>query len=86
MNKPVSSQPCEYPVPEMDLFIANIHYDVMKTLILQDNFYKKKWFILSGILRSQARDITGMLARSPVNILKNWEHDGTWHTFCGEIY
>ena len=68
-----------------DLIIANIHYDVMKTLILQDNFYKKKWFILSGILRSQARDITGMLARRPANILNNWEHDGTWHTLCGEI-
>ena len=53
----------------MDLIIANIHYDVMKTLIFQDNFY-----------------ITGILARSPVNILRNWEHDGTWHTFCNEIY
>jgi len=41
----------------MDLIIANIHYDVMKTLIFQDNFYMKKW-----------------------------EHDGTWHTFCNEIY
>jgi len=26
----------------MDLIIANIHYDVMKTLIFQDNFYMKK--------------------------------------------
>ena len=62
-----------------DLIIANIHYDVMKTLILQDNFYKNRWFVLSGILRSQAKDITGMLARSPANILKSWEHNGTWH-------
>ena len=69
-----------------DLIIANIHYDVMKSLILQDNFYNKKWFILSGILRSQARDITAVLQRCPVNILERWEHDSTWHTFCGEIY
>jgi len=57
MIEPASSQPCKYPAPEMDLIIANIHYDVMKTLIFQDNFYMKKW-----------------------------EHDGTWHTFCNEIY
>ena len=77
---PVNTRPLKWT------YIANIHYDVTKTLIFQDNFYKKKRIILSGILRSQARDITGMLARSPVNILKNWEHNGTWHTFCGEIY
>ena len=69
-----------------DLIIANIHYDVMRTLILQDSFYKNKWFVLSGILRSQAREIKEMLARNPVCILKSWEHDCTWHTFCGETY
>ena len=69
-----------------DLVIANIHHDAMKPLILQDGFYNKKWFVLSGILRSQAREIQAMLAQGPVSIYKHWEDNGTWHTFCGEIF
>ncbi|MBW1941046.1 MAG: 50S ribosomal protein L11 methyltransferase [Deltaproteobacteria bacterium] len=37
-----------------DLVIANIHYDVMKNLISSEGFLDKKWFILSGLLRSEA--------------------------------
>jgi len=66
-----------------DLVIANIHYDVMKDLITSDGFLQKKWFILSGLLRSQARDITYKLSQLPVNILKSRERDNIWHTFMG---
>ena len=68
-----------------DLVIANIHYDVMKRLIASQGFIKKKWFILSGLLRSQARDIRFRLSRQPVRILKTWEGSGIWHTIVGEI-
>ncbi len=68
----------------LDLVIANIHYDVMKHLITSQGFLKKKWFILSGLLRSQARDIRFRLSSQPVRILKTWEGDGIWHTFFGE--
>lgn len=66
-----------------DLLIANIHYDVMKKLV--DSFFNKKWFILSGLLRSQARDILDRLQRPGVKILKKWVRDGIWHTFWGQI-
>jgi len=66
-----------------DLVIANIHYDVMKDLITSDGFLQKKWFILSGLLRSQARDITYKLSQLPVDILKSRERDNIWHTFMG---
>jgi ribosomal protein L11 methyltransferase len=68
-----------------DLVIANIHYEVMKDLISARGFVDKKWFILSGLLRSQAKDIRFRLSRQPVRILKTWEGDGIWHTFVGEI-
>jgi len=67
-----------------DLMIANIHYDVMKQLITSQGFLEKKWFILSGLLRSQARDLRFKLSRLPVNIVKEWERDGIWHTFLGQ--
>ena len=68
-----------------DLVIANIHYDVIKNLITSQDFLSKKLFILSGLLRSQARDLLFELSQQPVQIIKKWERNGIWHTFCGKI-
>lgn len=67
-----------------DLVIANIHYDVMKLLTASRNFYNKKWFILSGLLRSQARDVSFKLSQNRISIIKTWEYNGIWHTFLGK--
>ena len=67
-----------------DLVIANIYYDVMKHLTVSQGFYNKKWFILSGLLRSQARDVSFNLSQNRINIIKTWECDGIWHTFLGK--
>jgi ribosomal protein L11 methyltransferase len=66
-----------------DLVIANIHYDVMQHLINSRGFLAKKHFILSGLMRSEAKDIVDRLARQPVKILRQWAQDGVWHTFYG---
>jgi ribosomal protein L11 methyltransferase len=66
-----------------DLLIANIHYDVMKRLVCSDGFLKKRIFILSGLLRSEAADIENRLKLLPVSILNKWVRDGIWHTYCG---
>ena len=68
-----------------ELLMANIHYDVMKRLVISGGFSKKKWFVLSGLLRSEAKDVETMLSRYSINILKFWKNDGIWHTFCGKI-
>lgn len=68
-----------------DLVIANIHYDVMRHLINAKGFLDKKRFILSGLLRSEARDIADRLARQPAKIIKQWARDGIWHTFYGQM-
>lgn len=70
---------------QADLLISNIHYDIVKRLIDSEGFYTKKWFVLSGLLRSQARDIAHRLSGQPVEILKRWELDGIWHTFLGMV-
>lgn len=68
-----------------DLLIANIHYDVMKHLIESQGFLNKKQFILSGLLRSEARDVESRLSQCPVKIIEKREYEGVWHTFFGKI-
>jgi ribosomal protein L11 methyltransferase len=69
----------------VDLVIANIHYDVMKNLIIRPEFLQKKWFILSGLLRSEAAKVEGELSRQPVTIMKKWVRNGIWYTFLGRV-
>jgi ribosomal protein L11 methyltransferase len=66
-----------------DIVIANIHYDVMRHLVNSRGFLAKKRFILSGLLRSEAKEIAEILSRYPVKILKQWTRDGIWYTFYG---
>ena len=68
-----------------DLLIANIHYDVMKHLIIRPAFLQKKWFILSGLLRSEAATVEASLSRQPVVIMEKWVQNGIWHTFLGRV-
>ncbi len=68
-----------------DLVVANIHYDVMKRLVQTDGFIRKKAFILSGLLRSEASDIARRLAALPIRGLQKWEDGGVWNTFIGVI-
>ena len=71
----------DLPAP---LVIANIHFDVMEKLLLSDGFFRKKRFVLSGLLRSQAGKAEELLRRGGAAISKTWERDGVWHTFLGE--
>lgn len=66
-----------------DLLIANIHYDIMQRLIRSAGFLTKKRFILSGLMRSEAKAVRDWLCRAPVDILQEWSSDGIWHTFLG---
>lgn len=68
-----------------DLLIANIHCDVMHHLIMSKGFLAKKRFILSGLMRSEAKHIANTLHRYPVKILKQWTKDGIWHTMYGKV-
>jgi ribosomal protein L11 methyltransferase len=67
-----------------DIVVANIHYDVMKDIIDEKGFLKKKWFILSGLLRTQAKIILSNLAEKPVTIIEHRCPDGIWNTILGK--
>lgn len=73
----------EHLSTDTDLLVANIHYDVMKELVKEEGFYKQKWFILSGLLTSEAEKILTYLSDKPVLILKRWGEGEIWHTILG---
>jgi ribosomal protein L11 methyltransferase len=68
-----------------DLLVANIHFDVMRRLLGSQGFYRKRWFVLSGLLRSEARWALAQLVARPVEIIEEWHHEGVWSTFFGRI-
>jgi ribosomal protein L11 methyltransferase len=63
-----------------DLLIANIHFSVIRELIELKGFRDRKWLILSGLMRSQARDVKDRLMRFGLKVVREWDHDMTWHT------
>jgi len=66
-----------------DLLVANIHFQVMERIVASDDFPRQKWFILSGLLPSEAEKIVARLRRMPVAILKRWCSGQVWHTILG---
>lgn len=63
-----------------DLILANIQWDVLKALIEKEGFRKNPWIVLSGLMRSHARDLEADLARYGLQVVKAWEDEATWYT------
>ena len=62
---------------EADLVCANIHLQVIESPLKKKGFFKKRWFILSGIFGKDAEEIERRLIRRSVEIVqrfqeKNW--------------
>jgi len=70
----------DYAEEPADLMLANIHWDVLKSLLAREGFRKNLWIILSGLMRSHARDLEADLARYGLQIVKTWEDEATWYT------
>lgn len=60
--------------------LANIHYDAILHLIECPGFREKEWFILSGLMRSQAGDLRMLLVKYGLQMVEEWDSDMTWYT------
>jgi ribosomal protein L11 methyltransferase len=56
----------------------------MQKLIKANGFKTKKCFILSGLLRGEAKQVRIELERASAKVIKSWTQEGIWHTFYGE--
>ena len=68
-----------------DLVISNIHYAVMQQFFNREVFAHKKWVVLSGLMRSQAREVEDKLSHYPVEIIQSWHAEDIWHTFLCRV-
>ncbi|MFZ0134925.1 MAG: 50S ribosomal protein L11 methyltransferase [Desulfobacterales bacterium] len=66
-----------------ELLVANIHHDVMRRLIPSAGFRQKKWFILSGLMRSQAAAVADQLAGAGSIVRGHSIGADIWHTYWG---
>ncbi len=66
-----------------DVVVTNIHYDIMRLLIQSTAFGRSRDWILSGLLRSQARDVEAFLIRAGMSIRQRWSRENTWFTYLG---
>jgi len=67
-----------------DLLVANIHYDVMQYMIENPALLEKKYFILSGLLNSEAKKVMEFLSQKPIHIIERRCPDGVWNTILGK--
>ncbi len=81
---PIQARGEDYIGMPADLVVANIHYDVMKDLIATPGFLAKPWFVLSGLLRSEARKVMDSLGTSGATVLETTCPDGVWTTIFGK--
>lgn len=63
-----------------DLVLANIHHEVIKGFLKKKSFNKKRKLIISGLMRSQYREVRFELERSQFRVLCEWDHEMTWYT------
>jgi ribosomal protein L11 methyltransferase len=68
----------QYPA---DLIIANIHGEVMLRLLDTQGLRQKRRLILSGLMRSEAKEVRHRLLRQGLRIYREWLQVGIWHTF-----
>jgi ribosomal protein L11 methyltransferase len=67
-----------------DLAVANIHGEVMLRMMDSAGFRQKRRFILSGLMRSDAKEVRRRLAVLGMRIAAEWVRDGIWHTYYAE--
>jgi ribosomal protein L11 methyltransferase len=67
---------------EADLICANIHLQVIESLLKKRAFFEKRWFILSGVFAKDVEEIERRLIPKPVEIVQRLQ-EKNWLTLVG---
>jgi ribosomal protein L11 methyltransferase len=64
-----------------DLLIANLHGEIVLRMMDAPGFRQKQRCILSGLMRSDAKEVRRRLALMGMSLVEEWVRDGVWHTY-----
>ena len=64
----------------IDLLLANIHYEAMLEIVEKTCSGQIRWFILSGLMRSQFRRVKDHVREKGLTLIREWDHEMTWYT------
>jgi ribosomal protein L11 methyltransferase len=67
---------------EADLICANIHLQVIESLLKKRAFFQKRWFILSGIFEKDGEEIERQLNLRSTQIVQKLQ-EKNWVTLVG---
>ena len=67
-----------------DLVIANIHKEIIGRFLQKEGFCEKNRLIISGLMRTQYRDIRAQVESDDFGIVHEWDYDMTWFTMLAE--
>ena len=65
---------------ETDLVVANLHFGLIETLLRMGGFRSVSGVIISGLLRTQWREVRHDLMMKGYQIEREWDHEMTWFT------
>ena len=85
INRVVEGPAEDFVNEAADLVIANIHKEIIGRLLKKEGFRKKDRLIISGLMRSQYREIKARLGSYDFRIVHEWDYDMTWFTMLAEI-
>ncbi len=70
----------EFRSERSDLVLANLHYEVLIKLIEDETFRQDRAYILSGLMRSDSRQVLSLVQRYGFEVLGQWDYEMTWFT------
>ncbi len=63
-----------------DVIAANIPFSVTAALLQEETFRQRHWLVLSGLMRSEMRELKHRLRGYGMDVVREWDSDMVWHT------
>ncbi len=82
--KAIEGKAEDFAEEKADILIANIQHEVIRDFLEKHTPVIPQTLIISGQMRSPARDLKMPLKRLGYHTLKEWDHDMTWFTILAE--
>jgi ribosomal protein L11 methylase PrmA len=64
----------------VDLVVANIHEKVILDLLEEALILESRWYLFSGLMRSQALRVREALRLKKLEVMREWDFDMIWYT------